>query len=70
MSYIPIDSGVPHRVKAICLPFIFVKHPGGSFRPLDVRVCQIARLNSTYAEIAWKSQKQRFKKRRPSNLPD
>jgi hypothetical protein len=70
VSYIPSDGGIPHRVKAICLPFVYVKHPSGLLKVLDVRVSQMARLGKVYAKTAWKAHKRRLKKRRPSNFPD
>src|SRR4051794_24790738 len=31
------DCGTPMKVKAICLPFVFIKKPCGGHRTLDVR---------------------------------
>ncbi|MHC4403155.1 MAG: hypothetical protein ACYTG0_26125 [Planctomycetota bacterium] len=49
------DEGTPLKVKAICLPFVFVKAPSGHHRTLDVRQCQLVRLNPAYARMAWKA---------------
>lgn len=48
------DGGTPLKVKAICLPFVFVKAPCGRHRTLDVRQCQLVRLETDYARLAWK----------------
>jgi hypothetical protein len=68
VSYIPTDGGAPQRVKAICLPFVFVKHPSGHVKPLDIRLCEIARLSPTYARVAWNSQRRRFKRKPPKEF--
>ena len=56
------EGGVPLRVKAICLPFLFVKSPWGEYRALDMRRCQLVRLGDDYARRAWKS----LKKQKPT----
>ena len=53
------SSGTPLKVKAICLPFLFVKGPNGKSQTLDVRQSQLVRLNPTYASIVWKELKTR-----------
>jgi hypothetical protein len=54
---IPDDAGIPYRVKSVCLPFVLVEHPAGQHRTLDLRNCQIARLQTKYAKLAWKKLK-------------
>ena len=53
---------VPLKVKAICLPFVLVKHPLRGTIALDVRRYQLARLDPAYAELARRSLKQRKKR--------
>jgi hypothetical protein len=54
------DAGIPLRVKAICLPFVFVQDAAGGYRTLDVRQCQLVRLRRDYARLVWrKLRKQR-----------
>jgi hypothetical protein len=48
------DGGTPLRVKAICLPFVFVKQPCGQHRTLDVRQHRLVRLSADYALAVWK----------------
>lgn len=48
------DGGTPLKVKAICLPFVFVKSPAGEHRILDVRRHRLVRLSSDYAGLVWK----------------
>ena len=55
MKLMPKRGGVPLKVKSVCLPFVLVKHPSGSKRPLDVRQCRLAKLDREYAEAAWRS---------------
>lgn len=53
----PDDGGIPLKVKAICLPFVFVKAATGDRRILDVRKCQLVRLSSDYVRSVWKALK-------------
>ena len=53
--YRPTEGGTPLKVKAICLPFVFVKHPSGQHQTLDVRRHQLVRLNGAYARLVWKT---------------
>ena len=50
-------AGTPLKVKAICLPFVFVKFPNGNTQTMDVRQTQFVRLNSDYAAAVWKAMK-------------
>jgi hypothetical protein len=52
---IPTASGMPLKVKAICLPFVFVKSPARPYETLDVRRVQLVRLSEDYAKTIWKS---------------
>ncbi|TWT76818.1 hypothetical protein Pla123a_22410 [Posidoniimonas polymericola] len=46
------EPGTPLRVRSICLPFVLVKRPCGQHRTLDVRGCQLVRLDRVYARAA------------------
>ncbi len=53
--YRPTEGGTPLKVKAICLPFVFVKNPNGQYQTLDVRRQQLVRLSLSYARLVWKT---------------
>jgi hypothetical protein len=53
------DGGIPLKIKAICLPFVFVKDPTGKHRHLDTRLCRLVRLSPSYAKSVWKLMKKR-----------
>jgi len=53
--YQPVHGGTPLKVKAICLPFVFVKNPVGQHQTLDVRRQQLVRLSESYARLVWKT---------------
>jgi hypothetical protein len=55
MKWRTSDCGTPLKVKAVCLPFIFVKKPCGSHRTLDVRQHRLIRLSDHYAKTVWKA---------------
>ena len=57
LRLIPDGGGEPLKVRAVCLPFVFVKDPGGSHRTLDLRIAHLARLHQDFAKIVWKAQK-------------
>jgi len=49
------DNGLPLRVKELCLPFVFVTRPVGRHLSLDIRQCQLVRLDRRYAKRVWKA---------------
>jgi len=49
------DGGTPLKVKAICLPFVFVKKPSGEHCTLDLRQHRLVRLSLDYARPVWKA---------------
>ena len=51
------ESGLPLKVKAVCLPFVLVKHALHGVFSLDVRCQQLVRLDRKYAETAWRDLK-------------
>ena len=59
MKWRTTDNGRPLKVKAICLPFLLVKAPCGKAETLDVRKCQLVRLNRNYAKRVWKKLRKR-----------
>jgi len=48
-------TGTPLKIKAICLPFVFVKDPAGKHRALDIRLCRLGRLSRKFARHVWKT---------------
>lgn len=51
------EGGLPHKVQAICLPFVATKRADGVHRVLDVRSMQLVRLTRDYADSVIKSYK-------------
>ena len=62
IKFVAYNSGVPLKVKAVCLPFVLVKHPVRGTYTLDVRRHQLARLDHDYASMAWDAMKSREKR--------
>ena len=56
------SDGTPLKVTSICLPFVLVKQARGTETTLDLRKCQLARLDCRHARRAWKA----LKKQRPT----
>lgn len=54
VRFMSLDAGVPLKVQAVCLPFVFVRHPNGRLETLDVRRLQLARVGRGYARTVWK----------------
>jgi hypothetical protein len=66
MRFRPRSGGMPLAVKAICLPFVFVKSPLGERHTIDVRQVQLVRLKRRYAKAVWRAlrrQRKHAKKR-------
>jgi hypothetical protein len=55
MPWQTADCGLPLKVKAVCLPYVFVKKSCGQHRTLDVRRHRLVRLAPEYAQIVWKA---------------
>ena len=55
MPWQTADCGQPLKVKAVCLPYVFVKKHSGEHRTLDVRRHRLLRLSSNYARAVWKA---------------
>ena len=53
----PGDAGLPLKVFAICLPFVYAKTSTGDVRTLDLRRQQIARLDRVAAKEVWSALK-------------
>ena len=58
--------GRPLKVKAICLPYVFVKQPDNRHITLDTRRCRLVRLSDAYAKRAWKLSGEPRKKKKKS----
>lgn len=54
----------PLKIVALCLPFVFVKRHNGEHRTLDIRGCQLARLDEEYAKAVWKGLKKKSEPRK------
>jgi hypothetical protein len=59
---LPTEDRTPLKVKAVCLPFVFVKLPSGRFETIDIRLASLVRLEKAYAKRVWKAHKARTKK--------
>ncbi len=59
LTIVPTDERPPRRVKAICLPFVFVKLPCGQHQTIDVRLTSLVRLERSYARKVWKALRSR-----------
>jgi hypothetical protein len=62
LKMIPADAGVPLKVFAICLPFVYAKNATGELKTLDLRREQIVRLNRDSAKLVWGELKPEKKK--------
>jgi hypothetical protein len=61
-----LDDGTPLKIKAICLPFVFVKDAFGGHRTLDIRLCKLARLTCQYARRVRKRLRQQANRKKAS----
>jgi len=63
-----IDGGMPLKVRAICLPYVYVKSPTGSIQTIDVRQVELARLKKRYSKMIWKDFRRHRLKFKHKNL--
>jgi hypothetical protein len=63
LKLIPCDAGVPLKVFAVCLPFIYAKDSKGEIKTLDLRREQLVRLSGDCAEKVWDELKAAQKKK-------
>lgn len=64
LSRLPTGSRAPLKIKAICLPFVFVKSPCGDYQTIDIRLARLVRLDKQYAKTVWK----RMRAKRPKSI--
>lgn len=51
------NDGLPLKIKAICLPFVYVRLPNGTSQTIDVRQNQLVRVTARYAKLVRKKTK-------------
>lgn len=59
------SGGEAMRVKAVCLPLVFVTLPCGKPRTLDTRRYRLARLSNAFGKVVWKEIGAQRRGRRP-----
>ncbi|MCA9025748.1 MAG: hypothetical protein KDA86_11105 [Planctomycetaceae bacterium] len=61
VRYCSDQAGTPLKIKAICLPFVFVKSAYGHQQTIDIRQSQLVRLDQRYARKVWKKLRRKSK---------
>jgi len=64
IRFTPSAQGTPLKVRSVCLPFVLVKTAAGEQSTLDLRNCQLARLDAAHAKRAWKAFKKTHRRSR------
>lgn len=67
IRFMPRDQGAPLKVRSICLPFVLVKSPNKMEATIDLRTCQLARLDRGHAARAWKAFKKNGRRAKASS---
>jgi hypothetical protein len=67
VRFMPPLESTPLKVKSVCVPFVLVKTPTGEKKTLDLRICQLARLDRAHAKRAWKAFKKSARQNRHGN---
>jgi hypothetical protein len=60
---IPREAGLPCKVVAVCLPFVYAKRPHGKLAMFDTRQQQLVRLDPARGCKVWKEMKAVMKSR-------
>jgi hypothetical protein len=61
--YLPRAAGEPHKVVAVCLPFVYAKRPRGTLIAFDTRQQQLVRLDRDNGRSLWKQMRKTTKKK-------
>ena len=64
LRYLPRAAGEPHKVVAVCLPFVYTKRPKGGTKTFDTRQNQLVRLDPDSGRTVWKRLRKSLKKKR------
>jgi len=64
----PPCQGAPLKVRSVCVPFVLVKTATGDEHSIDLRNCQLARLDASHAKRAWRAVKRTARKRKTATL--
>jgi hypothetical protein len=59
VQYTNANGATLLKIKRLCLPFVFVKEPAGTYRTMDIRHCQLVRLSRKYARGVWKTMRRK-----------
>ena len=59
LQYASRDPGVPLRVVALCLPFVFLETPQEQHKTVDLRLVQLVRLSPPYVRAVRKAHKKK-----------
>lgn len=62
IRFMPPCQGAPLKVRSVCVPFVLVKTATGDERSIDLRNCQLARLNPAHAKRVRKAIKKAARK--------
>ncbi|WP_442510568.1 hypothetical protein SH528x_002194 [Novipirellula sp. SH528] len=63
LRYLPNAAGEPHKVVAVCLPFVYAKRPKGNLIAFDTRQQQLVRLDRDNGRSLWKQMGKTTKKK-------
>ena len=63
LRYLPRAAGAPHKVVAVCLPFVYAKPPKGDLIAFDTRQQQLVRLDRDNGRSLWKQMGKTTKKK-------
>lgn len=61
--YLPRAAGEPHKVVAVCLPFVYARRPKGKLIAFDTRQQQLVRLDRNNGRLLWKQMRKAAKKK-------
>ncbi len=61
--YLPRVVGKPHKVVAVCLPFVYVKQTNGNLTAFDTRQQQLVRLDRDTGRSLWKQMRKSKKQK-------
>ena len=57
MTWLPDNSGVPYKVKSVCIPYVYATTAIGKPRIFDLRRHRLVRLDPDFGRMVWQGLK-------------
>ncbi len=70
MTLLPDNSGVPYKVKSVCIPYVYATNAIGKPRIFDLRRHRLVRLDPEFGRMVWQGLKKACKVKKKKSKDD